>query len=218
VKIRAVLRNAFFDTFALIVPVACAGCGSPDRSVCAECIEALEPRVGVTVLTESLRVFHALEFQGTARAIVLALKGEQRTDTARKLAVPLARAVDAVLAGISQTEVMFVPIPSSYRSSRMRGYTPINIVMSRAGLRLSFFLRLRRQPHDQRHLGKVDRATNMSGSLCAKRRLDGCWVVIVDDVLTTGATILEARRALFAAGAHVLGAAVIAKTPCRTPV
>jgi predicted amidophosphoribosyltransferase len=80
---------------------------------------------------------------------------------------------------------------------------------------------LRGQPGGQKGLGRGDRAQRVRGSMRVRRGLfapdvNGRPCIIVDDVLTTGATLAEAARALRAAGALVTGAVVLAAT--RPPV
>ena len=65
----------------------------------------------------------------------------------------------------------------------------------------------------QKSLGSSGRASNLHGALVAKRSLAGRVFVLVDDVLTTGATLDEAARAIRAAGGEVVGAATVAFTP-----
>ena len=80
---------------------------------------------------------------------------------------------------------------------------------------------LRGQPGGQKGLGRGDRAQRVRGSMRVRRGffapdVNGRPCIIVDDVLTTGATLAEAARALRAAGALVTGAVVLAAT--RPPV
>ena len=77
-------------------------------------------------------------------------------------------------------------------------------------------LRWQRSVADQGGLGAEGRAANMVGAMRAGRvRRAGASVVVVDDIVTTGATLDEARRALEAAGCHVVGAAVVASVSPR---
>ena len=71
-----------------------------------------------------------------------------------------------------------------------------------------------RRTEDQRGLGRSARGSNLAGSMhCADAR--GLRVLLVDDVVTTGATLEEASRAVISAGGVVIGAATVASTPLR---
>ena len=69
-----------------------------------------------------------------------------------------------------------------------------------------------RRVADQSGLDAAGRSANLAGALRASSDLSGVPVVVVDDVVTTGATLVEAARALRDAGALVRGAAVVAAT------
>jgi predicted amidophosphoribosyltransferase len=78
-----------------------------------------------------------------------------------------------------------------------------------------------RRVADQAHLDRRARAGNLAGSMVVgaawRRVVQGATCVVVDDVVTTGATLAEAARALHAAGARDVVAATCATTPRRTP-
>ena len=71
-----------------------------------------------------------------------------------------------------------------------------------------------REASDQRNLGVRGRSANLANSMVARTITRP--VVLIDDVVTTGATLLEARRALMAAGVRVLGFVAIAETLAKS--
>ena len=85
-----------------------------------------------------------------------------------------------------------------------------------ADLALWPVLRVRRPVADQSGLSKAARAVNVHAALhvppVVAERTRGAAVVLVDDVVTSGATLVEAARALRAAGADVVGAVTLAAT------
>lgn len=153
----------------------------------------------------------ALRYEGEVRRVILALKEEGRTDIARQLAVPFAAAIDAALTA-SPTATL-VRVPRGRASYRSRGYDPLQLLlrMSRSGRASG--LALARRTRAQKSLGIEDRRGNTSGSMVARWDFEGRDVVIVDDVITTGATLEEASRAVSEARGRVVGAASLAFTP-----
>lgn len=111
--------------------------------------------------------------------------------------------------------ILIATVPSTAGALRTRGYSPVSMLLAACGLRAAPVLRLARERDDQAGLGAEARAANAAGGLVARRRLDGHRFLLVDDVLTTGSTLREARRALTAAGACVDAVAVLAETPLR---
>jgi ComF family protein len=120
--------------------------------------------------------------------------------------------------------VVLVPVPTSRRSKRERGCDLVD-ELARASTRLlrrigvdaqvSQALAPVRPTADQVGLGAAERASNLRGAfgLRTSRRLTGRDVIVVDDILTTGATVSEAVRVLTDAGHRPVGAAVVAATP-----
>ena len=72
-----------------------------------------------------------------------------------------------------------------------------------------------RRPRDQVRLGREDRFANVADGMAVRIPLAGRRVLLVDDVVTTGATLTEAARAVHAADGRVLGAATVASTRLR---
>ncbi|WP_111718500.1 ComF family protein [Homoserinimonas sp. OAct 916] len=221
------LSGAMRETFGVILPTQCAGCGRPDDSFCAGCVAALDPHLLVWTVRgpgddveARLEVSAALDYAGVVRAALIAFKDGGRTGAARQLARPLQAAIDHRLA-LTRTgepdarEVALQQVPSTRAALRRRGYDPVGLLLKKAGLRSMKLLRHRGGHTDQAGLGAKARWQNLHGSLVADRAAAGLDIILVDDILTTGATLLEARRALTAAGARVLGAATVAHTGRR---
>lgn len=211
----AVLRSAALDALALLLPIDCAGCGAPDRGVCDACHAALDTQPILRAVGDPpLRVWAAGGYLGIRRRVLLALKEGGRTDVAAALAPSLAAALHAARTGIPGAEdAEPTLIPCSRAGYRRRGYDPIRVITGRAGLRVRRDLVRRRGRSAQKRLGILERSRNATGSLVSRRDLRGRRLLLVDDVVTTGATLREARRALVAAGAEVVGAVVLASTP-----
>lgn len=208
-----VVRDALTGALNLLLPISCAGCDAPDTALCEECRAALSPRPQQQVLNlagGSIAVSSGLSFDATTARVIRRLKEEGRTGLARPLAPALAEAVSSLDAAGS----IIVPMPTSRAAYRRRGYRVPELLAARAGLDVVRLLKPVRRTQDQRGLGRADRRRNVSGSLratdAAARR-----VIVIDDVVTTGASLAEAVRALRAAGAEVVGAATAAATPRR---
>jgi len=201
------VRTALEDALGLVFPTWCAGCDEPDVSLCAGCRAALTP-VGLSRrLEDGTQVRSAVPFAGPAARILRAFKEDGRTS--------LARALGPALAASIPWDGVIVAVPSSRAALRRRGYPIAELLARRGGLDPVRALRVAGDVADQRGLGRSARARNVAGSLRA-RGAEGLRVVIVDDVVTTGATLREAARALRAGGATVVGAATVAATLRRS--
>ncbi len=210
-------RDAARDALSVVFPVWCVGCERAGVAVCPRCAEQLRAvpvrrRLGDT----EAEVVSALRFEGIAARAVRALKEEGCTGLARPLGYALRQAVDLLLEvrGVQggASEVAVVTVPSSRAAVRRRGYVPVELLARRAGLAAERSLRLRHPVADQRGLGREARRSNVAGAFRVSWA-SGRPIVVVDDVVTTGATLSEAVRALRDAGADVIGAATVAATP-----
>jgi predicted amidophosphoribosyltransferase len=219
---RSALQEALLDAWAVLMPTECSGCGSPDRALCPACACALHA-APKPATRGTLTVWSALDYSDVVGRVLVAYKDGGRTDCARPLAVALRAAIAAALAAAEPGSggILLVTVPSSRRAWRARGFHPVDLLLKRAGLTPARLLRPRpaaavggpaAPAPDQVGLGRGQRLVNRRDTLTAVRRLDTARILLVDDIVTTGATLFEARRALLAAGAEVLGAATVAET------
>jgi predicted amidophosphoribosyltransferase len=114
--------------------------------------------------------------------------------------------------------VTLVGLPSSARSIRQRGYVPAVLIaktLARSrGLESQDLMRFANSVQDQAGLSREQRAKNLEGSMRVRGKPDGV-VWLVDDVVTTGASMREAARALAEAGCTVGGFLAIAETVAK---
>ncbi|MFG2196355.1 ComF family protein [Streptomyces sp. NPDC048639] len=217
----------------LVLPVGCAGCGRPRSVLCDRCRTALsgkEPRrVRPSPEPAGLPPVHAAAPYGDeVRAVLLAHKERGAMALAGPLGEALAGAIRACSGG--RGRLLLVPIPSARRAVAARGHDPTRRVAraAAAGLRrggrparVAPVLRQRRAVADQTGLTGPQRLGNLAGALMVPASAagllrgrsavpEGASVVLVDDLMTTGASLAEGARAVTAAGGRVVGGAVVA--------
>jgi predicted amidophosphoribosyltransferase len=178
----------------------------------------------------------AAAYEGPLARLVPAYKDDGRRDLRVVLAPLLASAVDAALGtpALASTlehgdgPVLVVPVPTSRKARRQRGDAPLRD-LARASLRgfgqneaiCADALRMRRRVRDQAGLTALQRRVNLEHAMAVRpawaETVRGACCVLVDDVLTTGATLVEARRALVRAGAAEVVAATVCATQRRHP-
>jgi ComF family protein len=131
----------------------------------------------------------------------------------------LAQLLGRTLDKIDVTEnLTLIPVPSSQQKISERGFDSManlctNLIRERESLNLDTSnLFLRRTVVDQVGLTALQRQENLDGAFGTRRAINGS-VVIVDDVITTGATMNSAARALKYAGAQRVFALALCGTP-----
>jgi predicted amidophosphoribosyltransferase len=178
------------------------------------------------------RTWTAGHYDGVVRSVLLAHKERGQLALARPLGDVLARVIEnaaQVLEDDPYGSRILIPVPSTRRRVRDRGHDPLmritRVAAGRSRRRggdaaVLPVLRQRRHVADQAELDSAGRRANLAGSLWVPDRLRRLVrdrpVVLVDDVVTTGATLTEGARALYEAGAADVVAATIAATARRT--
>jgi len=160
----------------------------------------------------------AAPYDGAVRTAIIAYKERDRRDLTPQLGALLSRSV-----GLARP--VLVPVPSARAAARTRGGDHVlrlaRLAARTAGGRVEQPLQLCRAVRDSAGLGAMERFVNLDGAMhaappTAPLTAPRMSVVVVDDIVTSGATIAEAVRALRTAGWLVSHAAVIAATPRRS--
>jgi len=199
--------------FSFIAPPYCARCGTPfaedlgDGALCGACL-AHTPRYR--------RARAALVYDEQSRRLVLPFKHGDRTDLARACGTWMARAGAELLAGAD----LVVPVPLHWRRLFMRRYNQALLLARRVARHAPEklapdLLRRRRWTGSQAGLKAKERRSNVRQAFDIHPRwataLKGKSVLLIDDVLTTGATVDACVRILEQGGARYVDVLTLAR-------
>jgi predicted amidophosphoribosyltransferase len=232
---RSTVRSALLAALDLALPAECAGCGQQPGLLCAQCSPAFVaparlawPQPAPAHLPPPWAV---AGYEGPVRAALLAHKERGRSG----LAAPLGAALAASVRAAAPTgRVLLVPMPSRRSAVRERGRDATMALARHAARVLRAergdravsvrpVLRMAGSVQDQSGLDATARAANLNQAVLLPRalvprlRAPGARVVLVDDIITTGATLAAAADTVRRAGIEPVGAAVVAATRRRTP-
>lgn len=193
----------------LLFPVYCHGCGALGRSLCSLCNTSYElhnflRKVGSTP------TFSAVSYNSVARRILLASKEDGVRSADELIVHALEHSLRHALERTGKTPVL-VPIPSSPQALRKRGRDYLAEISKRVsdfvGLPTQCLLQHGRRVRDQTVLNASARFKNLEGALVLRARpIRTHEVFLVDDLITTGATLNEAVKTLEMSGFRVVGA------------
>ncbi|QOR69726.1 ComF family protein [Ruania alkalisoli] len=228
------------DLLALVLPRNCPGCDAPDVTLCQRCTCLLSgpPRrceegtvfLGVDDLLPALGlpVWTLADYTGPVRRVVLAWKSGGRADLDRPLTALMAGAAAGLAADLLADPVpehgdpalVVVPAPSGWRRRWRRRLVALTLARAVAASLAQESARpvwvadlLRRRGGSGHALGaRARRRTTAAAVRCLGPLPPGTACLLVDDVVTTGATLDAARVSLQRAGANVVGAVVLAAT------
>lgn len=228
------LRAALAAAGDLVLPGTCAGCDRPGPVICPRCrgevaglaLPTLGPVTPRPVPPGWPGCTGTVRYAGVTARLARAFKDGERRDLAEPLGRLLADAVGRAVAGaVDPGTTLVVPVPSSPAAVRRRGDQPTLLLARRVpwvlgrGFEARAVLRMDRGTADQAGLDRAARLANLDGVMRVPRPslVRGRRCVLVDDVLTSGATLTEGRRALLAAGATHVDLAVAMVTVRRSP-
>ena len=210
----------------LVLPLECGGCGAPSTKWCAACarqlaVKADEPHLITPRVDPGVPVLSLGRYAGARREAIVAVKEHGRADLIAPLAIALRGGLERLLTwGVVATPLTIVPAPTRRSAARRRGGDPVTrmALAATAGLRdvrdvdVIQALRLRALVRDSVGLSIADRQRNIAGRVKIGKHIEvqAQDVLVVDDIVTTGATASESVRVLRIAGAHVAGVLAIA--------
>ncbi|QQM22531.1 ComF family protein [Rhodococcus sp. P-2] len=208
----------------LLLPRECGGCGRTGTLWCRECAELMRDHpVQLSARVDpGVPVWALGRYDGPRRRSVIEMKERGRRD----LATPLGIAVAGALATLERwgelgtgirDPIVLVPAPTRARAARSRGGDPVRRVAESVRekretgsavarpIRVCPILRMTRGVRDSVGLSAADRVTNVNGRVsldttAISSMAQDCDIVVLDDVLTTGATAAESVRALSLSG------------------
>ncbi|GJF07949.1 hypothetical protein NGTWS0302_20070 [Mycolicibacterium cyprinidarum] len=204
----------------LVLPLQCGGCGAAATGWCTACDKELavrpdQPHLVTPRLDPGVPVLSLGRYAGARRKAVVAVKERGRTDLIPPLAQALRQGIESLLRwGILEAPVTVVPAPTRRSAARRRGGDPVTRMAQAAtashhGLTVVPALRLKAFTRDSVGLSSGDRQRNIAGRIRLPTPLSG-QVVVVDDVVTTGATASESVRILQTRGADVVAVLALA--------
>jgi ComF family protein len=138
----------------------------------------------------------------------------------RRLARPLGEAVARRWARVGEGATVVVPVPVHADRERQRGYDQAALIAQVAAANLGLpcvrALERARATRAQFELDRDERSANVAGAFRIRDRrasaaVAGQWVLLVDDVITTGATLAACGNALVQAGAFAVSAITVAR-------
>ena len=228
---RRLLRPASNFALDFLFPPRCGGCGRVGYGFCPTCSELVTPVAEVGGWTAyvgdegkgaaldwrleeaAIERFYALgEYRGPLRKALVKLK----YGNGRYLAPALASGLAGRLGGGEFGEAVLVPVPLHKKRERERGYNQSKLIARELARELGVVVLervLQRVKHTRPQVGltAVKRRENVRGAFRADtEEMGGRDVVIVDDVATTGATVMACAQACRKAGARRLRIAVVA--------
>lgn len=209
----------------VLLPPACPGCGTEGEVICARCHKSLARRLdepaGVPLGLSSrlpaglVQLEWCAAYNGPARACLHALK----YDGERRLVEPLAQIMAERWARVGIGGDVLVPVPVHAARKRQRGFDQAELLARGVGAQLGLpvvnGVRRAARTVAQHALGRSARAANVGHAFAIDERhadaVRGAWVVLIDDLTTTGATFAGCAQVLYDSGAVAVSGLALAR-------
>ena len=196
----------------LLFPSRCLGCRQLGIGICSQCRASWHPHIYRTSIAAegfSFPVYSAVAYSPVAQRVLLGAKESALHDADRLILQALSHSLAYFYSEVGIADL--VPIPSRKTNTRKRGRDFIleqtNALSRSPRVRVRAILGHSRKVKDQTTLNSRSREINLSQSMRCANRADSSNipVILIDDLVTSGATLREAGRALYGAGYTVIG-------------
>lgn len=192
----------------LVFPPTCAGCDAVGNWLCEMCAERLAlldrqrlPDADTRDVGIEFALWARYSYAEPVRRAVHLLKYEGQ----RARAEWFAEQLEPLVVELRHAKAMFEPVPLTSRRERKRGYNQSREIAQRLAERTRIpvgnDIRRIRETRPQVELDGHERILNVRGAFDAHASVAGKHIILVDDVITTGATMRECAAACFEAGA-----------------
>ena len=192
----------------LLFPIHCFGCKAFGIEICSKCRKFWNPHFYLQNI-DNLTVYSAIRYSPVARSILLGSKENSLKIADELIVSALLNCLHRLPTQILRNAVL-MPVPGSKRAIRKRGrdfiFELTNELSRRSGVPAIPGIKINRRLLDQSGLNASDRKRNIHEAF----EIDGISpksfkgeILLVDDLVTTGATLLEAKRALNSGGIPV---------------
>lgn len=226
------LLPAFTSTISGIADVilgrSCAGCDEPGIALCPVCRQLLAPRprlrrsLDMDEISAGLHlpVACSLDYRGEVRQVLYRYKDHRIPELAGALGPALAASIEfaAEHASTSTSELTAAIIPTRRSTAKRRGFDTVAALTRAAtahrpvAATCTPLADVRRDGH-VKSLGVWERQHRTAGAFAIRGPIPSGPVILIDDIVTTGATAREAAASLMVAGVHVVAVAAVAGTP-----
>jgi ComF family protein len=177
-------------------PLRCTGCGKISTIACPNCLETIKPKLQVTPGPEPLQaIISAVNFD---QKIVQELIHMLKYKGVRAAAEPLANLLKPALMPSLTTDDLIIPIPLHPRRQRERGFNQSQLIAQALHLSNAIdtnLLNRTRYTKPQVECNAEERRINLKGAFNS-RAINVKRIILLDDVTTTGSTLLEAAKTL----------------------
>ncbi len=204
----------------LVFPLQCLVCDLPGKEICGQCSKPWIEKSKITT-NSNLKIYYSATYNSVTSPIILGAKEESNRVAQQIMATSFYRSLLTICDAGREREIALLPIPSSRSSVRRRGgvfLRPILKIVKEMigdlpcqGISILEALEHSRSVKDQTRLREGERISNLAGAFKVKSEIGvmkGRELYLIDDVMTTGATLISASQALSEINLRVSGGIV----------